>query len=467
MHIERAHCFWYHDKRDLANQELDSVENLLTKIDNQSQEYMRIKANYLHLRAISSPFEDYSQTLGLLLQSISLKKKINAKSDLALSYNNLGYYLWLKNDFDAAIVNLKLSLEINLEIENEEQIALNYINLVQVSVAKDDMDSANEYMQAFEKIYRKNTENIMINRYYYYSLALVLSRSNNLRQKLEAEDIFETLINSEFVSFSIYTKAIFNLCILYLFQLRVSYDESIFEKLNARIDQLYNYGLETDNQLTVLKTEFLQAKILAYKREWENAKLMFTKINEDAIRLEDPKMAILVENELETIFKLEKLLHKSDFEQNIEEFDLQEHLLNFVSNKLPKVEEIREKPVSFLILTEDGNQIHAIQLDSSVEFNSYLFASFISAISSFVGQVFGVKSRGLERINHENYTILLRRKEDLYYCYIYEGETNTGITKMSTIIAEIHDLIDTSDVVICLRPETIQNIEDKIKEILR
>lgn len=466
IHIERAYCFWFQANKDLANEELDDVQTILDKIVDTSDNYIRVKANYLHLRATSLPLDDFKNTVELLKQSIELKKEINAKSDLALSYNNLGYYQWKRNDFESAIVNLGLSFQINSEIKNTEQMALNLSNLIQVSIAMDNVRSAESYLDTFTKIFEQNEENITINRHYYYSKGLVFSRSSNLRRKLEAEDIFEALINSDFVSFSIYNQAIFNLCNLYIFQLDISYDDEVFQKLNEKIELLHNYGIETKRPRIVLKTEFLRAKVFAFQGNWEEAKSILVKVSEDAIKLGDSQMSRLISHELETLFKYEDILRAGNFHQRIDYYDLQEYLLNSVVGKNHNIQVLEEKPVAFIIMTEDGNQIQSVQLENNMAFNSFLFSSFISAISSFVSQVFGSKAGGLEKISHEKYTILLRKKEKLLYCYIYQGESNTSVTRMTAIIGEIHELIDTSDVIIHINKSTLAAIDEKIRVLL-
>ena len=466
VYIELAHCYWYLDKKDELLSVLEKVDKILSA-QSLNLRTKRIKANYLHLKAIGAKnMSTFDKTIELLKESIELKKETNMVSDLALSYNNIGYYYWMQNNFDDAIENLQLSYRINTLIDNEEQIALNLLNLLQVSVAKSEISQAVDYLKELEDVYRTNQSNVLVRTYYYYCTGLIQTHETNLRKKLEAEDIFDSIIDSEFVISSLYTKSIFNLCLLYLFQLRISYDDGIFQKLVERIRLLYDFGLDTNMGLTIQKAEFLQGKIFLLKEDFTNAKSMFLKLVDDVALYGDKQMAKLVGIELEQILDREKLADTSkSLNANLADSNLEDLLSNFITNTSPKLPEFNEEPVSVIILTQDGNQIFSLHLDEQVELNTFLVSSFISAVNSFGNQVFGNEQGGLEKIQHQSYTILLRRKDKIIYCYIFKGETNMSVIRLNSIIEEIHDIVNEIGEVIMITHDTKQLLETKISAI--
>ncbi len=104
--------------------------------------------------------------------------------------------------------------------------------------------------------------------------------------------------------------------------------------------------------------------------------------------------------------------------------------------ELEILEEQDEEPIILLLLSESGIPIYSKNFAMSQDFNDMLVAGFISAINNFIQEAFGV-SGCIDRIKHEENSIIIKKIASLYFCYVYKGESYTASKRIENFITNI------------------------------
>jgi len=448
INIELSHCYWYLGKFFEIAQYLDKVLLCYEQIQIKDEVATEVLANYYHLKAISSIGEvSHQKVIELFSKSAELKIQLNKKRELALSYNNIGYTYFIADNTQKSMKFLEKSYQINKEINNPESQCLNLLNLIQVTVEDENINQAKHYLNLLEEHFNLNPDNKRINTYYRYGKAFILSKSTNIRNKLKAEDIFNDIIQSEFVISSLFVKSIFNLCYLYIYQLKYNFSEEIYRKVKLLIDKLIKFGQETKTPVNIAKANLLGAKLNILENNISQAKKIILELMQESPNYRDKIVENIISVELEEVLNYEKLIGKittKSLQENVKEDLLLSNLLdNLIQNKLSKKEEINEQPVAIFILDEKGKLVFTKVLDLNANIKPEMISNFISAINSFSNETFGDSVGYVEKIYHNQFQITAKKNTDLLYCYVHSGQSNRSILRINSFINKFEKIANT------------------------
>ena len=90
----------------------------------------------------------------------------------------------------------------------------------------------------------------------------------------------------------------------------------------------------------------------------------------------------------------------------------------------------KENPVFLIILGKDGKTMFTRKFETLSRLDDALIGGFIAAINSFASEIFE-SSGHIERIKHQDYTLLIKLKGDFLFTYVFKGQSFTALSKLS------------------------------------
>ena len=90
---------------------------------------------------------------------------------------------------------------------------------------------------------------------------------------------------------------------------------------------------------------------------------------------------------------------------------------------------INEEPVMLLVLAESGTPLYTKNYLEGSELDGVLVGGFLAAIINFCNETFSSKG-SIERIKHQEYTLLLKPKKPLFFSYVIKGQTYAASQKL-------------------------------------
>jgi hypothetical protein len=101
-----------------------------------------------------------------------------------------------------------------------------------------------------------------------------------------------------------------------------------------------------------------------------------------------------------------------------------------IEDELPE-----EEPIMLLIL-EEGISSLSRNFESADQLQEQLIGGFLAAINAFMQEAFSVTG-SIERIKHEDYTLLFKSIEPLLFCYFFQGQSYSALRKLNSFIEKI------------------------------
>jgi hypothetical protein len=170
---------------------------------------------------------------------------------------------------------------------------------------------------------------------------------------------------------------------------------------------------------------------------------------------------------LSSIDRWNKLIaDKAPLEDRLELADFEHVMKTLVKKNMDIPEIIEETPLLFLILDEAGNSKYTLRFSNSRAINETLVGVFLTAIISFTKTAFS-SSEPVERIKHQDYTIILKSVQSYMFCYVFEGPSYFALQKIETLL----NLIGEDPSIIALfdkyKFQIIPETEPKMQETIK
>ncbi len=449
--------------------------------------------------------EDYTESLPFLKQSTHLSFTMHSvlnvmgatyalkgELDRGLKYLmrslDVSKGMFLNKTIDAGNLNWiakiyiqqgKLNLaaeyfEKSLEIWEQfnDPIAISFINsnyseLIKVCLYQDSQERAKEYLYKF-KLFLEKSKIPLLDYGYQLSNARTLRSSPRTRDLAEAEKILKELI----IRYDALKESglrgiadenpetVIELCDLFLEELYSTHDLGILDEIQPLINRLIKASENLNSYSLLAHTNLLQGKVSLLQMNMGDARRYLTQAQDIA---EDHGLQLLAQ----AISKEhDKLLEQLDKLENIEKLDmtlserldlasLDKIIARMQGKRAIKTPEVvNEEPILLLIITEGGVPVFSYSFADEWNQEDELFASFLSAITSFSSELF---SEGLDRIKFGHYTVLMKPMTELSSCYLFKGQSylakqkltrfTKGIQNNTSVMQTLTNFYHTSQVV--------------------
>jgi len=161
---------------------------------------------------------------------------------------------------------------------------------------------------------------------------------------------------------------------------------------------------------------------------------------------------------------------KTSLSERLKLARLNEQMEDIVKKRTIYIPELLdEEPVFLLIVSEGGTPLFSQSFIEDQSFKDHLFGGFLTAINSFIGEMF---SEGLDRASFGEHTLLMNSVSPFFMCYIFKGQSYSAQHRINFFINEIQgdkDVWETFEKFYKLNKEIqlkdIPSLEPLLKEI--
>jgi tetratricopeptide (TPR) repeat protein len=376
-------------------------------------------------------------------QVLAFAEKENNSFLIADMYNNIGMTYQEKGDFSRALEYLEKSITFKEKRGTNLEIFIVSDSLFHLALDMNDLKKAQRYLNQIKQIAdkEKNQSNLYYKTFYSLNRALYLKNSPRGFNRGKAEQMLKQQIEEGISDFEGLKRALLNLCDLLLFELHATSEPEILDELQIYISQLFD-AVKTSRSYSLLaETYLLQARLSLITLDMIKARQFLTKAQEIADRYGLNRLAIKISNEHDELLnKLdvwEKLKDsKVSLSERMELARLDEQMDAMIRKREINIPEIpNEEPVHLIIVSEGGKPFFSQTFIEDQFFEDHLFGGFLSAINSFISEMF---SEGLDRVIFGDHTILVNSLSPFFICYVFKGQSYSAQLRIKTFIDEIH-----------------------------
>ena len=416
---------------------LNYTQKALSLAENIRFNHFWVAICHVGISAVKYVIGEFEESLKHSLKSVTIYKKINNKSYIAMTLNNIGGLYAEIGDYDNALKYLEESL--SLWKQGLPAIETVLDSIITAAVNKGDITLARKYFKQLKELHFQLKTPIIV-LLYKYNKALMLKNSTRIRDKAEAENLFKRVAETDLMAFDIKIKALIHLCDLFLAEYRLNQDPEVLDELDSFITKLLEFAEKSHSYLIFCETFILQAKISLLKFETKTARRYLTNAQKIAESHGMKRLAIQISYEhdilLDQLMKWQKFQHsKIPLSKKIELARINEQMEHMVKKsqiKIPEPED--EESIILLITSEGGVPFFSQSFVSEKFFEDHLIAGFLSAINSFINETF---SEGLDRASFGNYTLLMRSIKPFLIFYIYKGNSYSAQDRIRTFLDEL------------------------------
>lgn len=413
---------------------------------------------------------ELDQALEYYKQSLAYFKEIQHNLNTAASLNNIGEIYTFRGELDQAITYHEQSLELSEEIGNNLWTAYTLFYLISVAIGKGSLEHAQQYLQHLLEI-NEQEDNKVISQQYRVSKALLLKNSLRARNRGKAEELLTQVVKEEIVQHEVTIIALLSLCDLLIAELRVSGTQEVLEEVKILVNQLLEIAAQQHSHWVLAETYVLQSRlalveldIKAARHSLDNAQLIAEK---RGLR----RLAMQISTEHDTL--LDQLQHWEDIidrnasmNERVELAQLENMLVQMIQKRAEKTPELtQEEPLMLLIITESGITLFSKIFHTPHTLEDQLIGGFLAAINTFIREAFAV-SGSIERIKHQDYTLLLNSVEPFLVCYVFEGPSYYALKKLEQFTKELSSVSMWQSLMASLRSGIALDKSKEIKELV-
>ena len=364
---------------------------------------------------------EFETSLKYHFKSLAVFRKIKNNWTIAIAINNIGSIYVKLGDTNLAFKYYQESLLLFEKQGLDIQIPL--VNLVELSLENNDMKSAQEYFNRLENLHHENKE-CLVPFVYSYSKALILKKSNRIRDLAEAENLLKSIANAETIWSEVTINAIIHLCDLLISEFRINNNSEVLTEINQLVIQLLNIAEKGHSYPIFCETFILQAKLALINFDMKTARRFLTQAQKIAESYGIKSLAKKISYEHDELLKK---LHQWDLlkkananlTERIDFARLDEQISIMLKKQRFEVPEIsKEEPIMLLILTEGGELMFSKRFVEDVSLEDDILGGFLTTINYIITEVF---SEGLERAVFGQYTLLMMPTKPFLVCYIFKG----------------------------------------------
>ncbi len=395
-----------------------------------------------------------------LHQSLELREEMDNPYELSMSLNNLAIIYAELAEFEKSEEFFLRALGLLKEIGNTKQTSILLPYLINMYLMSGRRDKAAEYLNILHGI-AQGEKNDPVTLYYKYAKGLFLKWGNRIKEKGQAQQLFEEIVEEDVVNIDITVKAARHLLELLILELKFYGEIEVLEEIISLINKIHHLA-EKEHMFSVkVEMVVLRSKLALIQGKVEKAEKLLTEAGEIA-----------------EVYGLPRLRHQIDIEQKLLMLDRDEYL-EFLDKKPSMGEKIthlkfieyiwmnlgvkQEIPVLFMIINRSGFSIYSRRLSKMSDLSDTLISSMITAINSFAKEVFSVEG-AFESIRNKDFTITFQEKSNYLFCYIYKGSSYYADKKVRSLVDEVGEVMPAEEWMVATPTRSYTNLLDRLMD---
>ncbi|MHA1692116.1 MAG: tetratricopeptide repeat protein [Candidatus Heimdallarchaeaceae archaeon] len=380
---------------------------------------------------------ELDEALHYYKQSLESWEEIGNAQFVSLAFYNIGEVYQQKGKFDTAKRYFKQSLTLREEIGNKQDIAMTLFYLISASLDSDNTKSAQRYLDRLRYI-ESSEKNSFIGQLRKIAEASLLKTSPRMKHRVEAQELLQKVLEEEIVDHSLTVIALIGLSELLLEELKISGDQEVFTLLQSMVSSLFDIAKHQDSHNLLVKTYWLQSQIALIDLDLEKARVLLNKAQEIAEKKGLRKLAINISSDhdslLDQLSDWESLIDKkAGLKERLEFAQLGGLVIKLIKNgEVGPTEIVNEDPVLLIVLSENGSPLYTKNYVEGSQIDGVLIGGFLAAIIKFSQETFASQG-SIERIKHQEYTLLVKAKKPFLFSYVIKGQTYSAMQKLEAL----------------------------------
>ncbi|MHA2249154.1 MAG: tetratricopeptide repeat protein [Candidatus Kariarchaeaceae archaeon] len=369
-------------------------------------------------------------------KSLQIKQEIGNQSGIATSLNNIGLIFQMMGKYRKAKEYFLQALVIDEEIDNKMHVADDYYNLVTICLDLNQKESVDEFLEKL-KFLEKQEQNVRISQRYRIAKALNLKISNRIQLKSQAQQLLKEVIEETISDYTITSFAMLNLCDLLIEELQMYGDLEVFIEVRQLTEKLHGMAKSKLSHSLLGEVFLLQSKLALIDLDITEAQQLLVQAQLSCEEKGLQKLAMKASAHhdflLGQMSKWEELIENNASIQERLKYTKIDDLMNAVlRKKVEKLEVKHEEPILILLLSKSGTSILS-KAFSQLASSDQLIGGFLTAINSFMGTIFNEKG-SIDRILYQDYTVLIKPKGSVLFCYAFKGQSYTALKNLNQFI---------------------------------
>ena len=433
-----AHIFYHLGEHDRALEYLERCLSLREEINYQTG--IAETLNYLAL--IFYKKGELEKAQNYQTQSFTIINNQDDKTGLAYTTETEGKIAYQMGEIQRSINSFKESLRLRESQKNRKSLAGVLYWLIISNIENNALNMSQVYLQRLQKVIEKENNAISEQRYRLAS-ALILKLSNNRDILLKAKELLISIVDGVLLDHGMLIRALYNLCEIHLKEIELFEDNEAILQLEGRIEMHYDIAKQIGSHTMIAENFWLKAQLEMMKNNYQEAKIILneaTQIIEDKafrrLALKIPDLMNIINRNASPENESENGPIHSETQNNLHD-QLNDEVVRMVNKRtveLPKLQD--EEPVLLIIVYEGGVTVFSQKFSQREMIDEMFVGGFLTAIDAFMHQTFATGG-SIERIKHQEYTLMLKGENPLLFCYVFKGQSFSAIQKLDTLIRDL------------------------------
>lgn len=375
-------------------------------------------------------------------KSLKIREKINDLRNLGYTLRCIGEIYQKMGDYTKALEFFKRSLKRNQQINDELKISRALYNLILIQIEQNNLEKARNYFDELKKINEKY-ENIIIHQRVALAKANLLRTSNRAIKKAKAQEIFQQIAEEKIVDHELTIFAMQNLCELLLEELRNTGNEEVLKEVRAYVGRLIKIAKEQNSYSLLSLSYLLEAKLALLEFNIRKARELLTEAQQIADEKGLQKVAIKISNEHDVLLnqmkKWQELIdNDASLQERIELARIEENLNRMIHKTAEEVKTKPEEAILLIVSSESGICLYSRRFFQKSKIDDQLIGGFLTAINNFGREALSTHG-SIERIKHGEFTLLIKSKSRVIFCYVFKGSSYSASQKLEGFVHEIYN----------------------------
>lgn len=399
-----------------------------------------IARTYNNIGVLNLRMGDLEKAEANIRKSLATFQELGNVQNIMNSFVQLGRIHHLKGEFAEALLNFQLSLNTMDQISNDEFLAIVLYHYISAALMNNNIEQAKEKLELLKQTALESDEPLVHLRTR-YATALLLMKSDRVRNRAKAEEYLEEIIASDIIEYDYKIDAMLNLCELKITILKETNSIELLAEVKVLANEIFELARDQHSMLIYAESCWLLSQIALIELNVRNAREYLTKAQNIAeewgIKQLAMKISIDHDKLLERLELWEKLsTTNAQLPEIIETADIEEFFMKLYRDKGLDIQFPPEEPVMFMLLKTTGMPIYSKNFTLKGELDDALMSGFLSAINIFAKEAFSAKGP-INRIKHNDYTIIINNIESYLMCYIFKGQSFSALQKLVKIIDKV------------------------------
>ncbi len=399
--------------------------------------YHNIASVYRNRGELDLALENFNKALDFLQEQ-------GYQSPIASCLSNIGLIHYSKGKLDEASEYIKRSIKLFEEENSLKAVGINLHHLIRISLDANQLDQAKNYLIQLEKI-ATDLNSTDLHQRFNISEALILMTSTRFQNRAKAESLLKEVINGEVIEHTITETALLVLCELLLDELKITGSKEVLEELNVYVAKLELIARNQFSYLLLSQTYWLQSQLALIALNLTKAKSMLTQAQLIAEEKELQRLVLKIDREYETLlFQAKQWARLKDedasFDRRMSMIQIDDLIQSMtIKREIEMLEFSQENPIYLILLSKNGKTLFTRKFHTLSTLDDALIGGFIAAINSFASEIFETTGH-IERIKHQDYTLIIKVEEDLLFTYVYKGQSFTALSKLTDYVENVSSI---------------------------